>query len=86
MNRRGHRGRVDSNHAAIVEALRKTGWQVLNLAPLGSGAPDLLAWRHPEWRLIEVKTPRGRLTRGQAAFLEAWPVTIIRSVDEVLAL
>lgn len=37
--------------------------------------------------LVEVKTAEGQLTPEQMAFrLDGWPVTIIRSVDEVLKL
>jgi hypothetical protein len=34
--------KVDANHSAIVEALRKVGCKVLSLAANGKGCPDLL--------------------------------------------
>jgi hypothetical protein len=80
------RGRIDGTHAAIVKVLRRTGWQVLSLADLGNGAPDLLIQRGSIWRLVEVKTPRGRLTAAQQRFHAEWPVTVVRSVDEALGL
>ena len=88
------RAKIDSNQTAIVEALRKRGWLVLSLAPMGGGVPDLLIakpyrYGHPDFQpvLIEVKTPKGKLTPDQDAFIEqGWPVTVIRSVDEALAL
>lgn len=88
MNRRGHRGRVDGNHAEIVEALRKSGWQVVSLAAVGDGVPDLLAYRPGQpLRLLEVKATRGVITRLQEQFMaQGWPITIVRTVDDVLDL
>lgn len=81
------RGKVDGNHAAIVEALRATGWKVRSLASVGRGMPDLLIARHGIVRLVEVKTPKGTLTPHQVKMVdEGWPVVILRSVDEALAL
>lgn len=88
MNRRGHRGRVDGNHGDIVEALRRTGWQVVSLAEIGGGVPDLLAYRVGQpLRLLEVKAARGVITAAQERFMaQGWPVTIVRTVDDVLSL
>ena len=39
-------GKIDANHAAIVDALRKIGASVQSLASMGGGVPDLLVgWR-----------------------------------------
>lgn len=54
------RGKVDANQAAIVDALRKTGWKVRSLASVGRGMPDILAAKLNTVRLIEVKAPEGR--------------------------
>ena len=88
MNRRGHRGRVDGNQPEIVEALRRAGWKVLSLAEVGSGAPDLLVYRTGQpLRLLEVKAKGGVITPMQEEFMAAgWPVTIVRSVEDVLGL
>lgn len=87
MNIRGHRGKVDGNHAAIVEALRKSGWQVLSLASIGDGCPDLLIHhQYRGWRLVEVKLTIGKLRPSQELFMSRWPVTIVRSVQEALDL
>ena len=82
------RGKVDSNHAEIRDALRACGWRVLSLADLGGGAPDLLLFRAEQrLRLVEVKRPGGKLTPAQKQFLaEGWPVTILESVEDALAL
>lgn len=86
MNRRGHRGRVDNNHAEIVQAFRKAGWSVLSLAPIGDGCADLLV-AHPaesDLLLIEVKTKAGKLTPDQLKFQQAFPVKVVRSVEDVI--
>ena len=81
------RGKVDRNHTEIVEALRVCGWHVLSLADLGNGVPDLLIFKPGRtMQLAEIKTRTGRITRAQAQFMADWPVTIVRSVDEALAL
>lgn len=81
-------GRVDSNHADIREALRAAGWRVLSLADLGGGVPDLLVYRTGQpLRLVEVKARGGVVTPAQEQFMaDGWPVTIVRSVEDVLDL
>jgi Holliday junction resolvase len=82
------RARTDENHKEIVEALRKSGWQVMSLAEVGGGAPDLLAWHaYRGLRLIEVKAGKGDLTLAQKLRVaQGWPIKVIRTVDEALAL
>jgi hypothetical protein len=80
--------RVDTNHAAIVAALRAAGASIVSLASLGHGVPDLLVCGAGWCRLIEIKTPTGKLTSDQVAFAAHWqgpPVVIVRSVDEAMA-
>ena len=80
-------GKVDRNHADIVDALRKCGWLVRSLASQGDGFPDLVVARGAVVRLVEVKAGRGSLTGAQQQFMaDGWPVTIVRSVDDVLEL
>ena len=82
------RARVDTNQHDIVDALRRTGWHVVSLASIGQGVPDLLVYR-VGWplRLLEVKAKGGVITRAQKEFMEAgWPVTIVRSIDDVMDL
>lgn len=81
------RARVDQNQREIIEALRATGCSVLSLAPLGNGAPDILASRGPRLRLMEIKDGKGALTEDQEDFHRDWngAIAIVRSVDEALA-
>jgi len=80
--------KVDSNHAAIVLAARKLGFLVLSLAALGRGCPDLLLYHARTRRLllVEVKTPTGKLRPLQADFAALWPVSVVRDIDDLIAL
>jgi hypothetical protein len=88
MNRRGHRGKVDGNQQAVIDALKAAGWQVLVLSAVGDGVPDLLGYHSIRgvWRLIEVKQRRGTLTKDQIKFAYTWPVVIVRNEAEAMAL
>ena len=80
-------GRVDRNHAEIVSALRKCGWLVHDTSSQGHGFPDLVCAFHGNVRLIEIKFARGKLTSDQVKFHQSgWPVHIVRTLDDVLAL
>jgi Holliday junction resolvase len=86
--RRGHQGRVDVNQREIVDLLRACGWLVRSLSMAGSGMPDLVIYKPSVGlKLCEVKTQKGKLTADQIAFTqEGWPVTILRSVEDVIGL
>jgi len=82
--------KVDANQAAIVAALRKIGCEVLSLAAVGNGCPDLLVLR-PDGllALVEVKDgnkppSKRRLTRHQELFHQRWPVSIVTNWAEAL--
>lgn len=83
--------KVDRNHPEIVAALRTAGVQVLSLAAIGKGVPDLLLLHRGRLQLVEVKDgsqspSRRRLTPLQEAFRAAWPVAVIDSADDAIAL
>ena len=79
--------KVDANHQAIRSALRRCGWKVIDLSRAGNGVPDLLALKGESLRLVEVKSDKGKLTAWQALLqLEGWPIHILRSVDDAIAL
>ncbi len=70
--------KVDENHGAVVDALRKVGAAVLSLAPLGNGAPDLLVYFRRKYTLLEVKdgaksASRRKLTPDEEEFHRNWP-------------
>ena len=83
--------RIDANQAEVVAALHRCGWQVLSLAPMGRGVPDILACRANTLRLIEVKDgskpPSARkLTKAQVEWHKSWPVTVIERIEQVVDL
>jgi hypothetical protein len=73
----------DMNEKRIVEALRMVpGVTVVHLnAP---GLPDLLVGRNGVNYLMEIKTPRGKLTEPEQDFFERWngQCAVVRSVDD----
>jgi hypothetical protein len=85
--------RVDANHGVIVGAFRACGCNVLSMAPLGSGAPDLLVEHRATRRLflVEVKDgskpPSAReLTDDQIKFHAIWNVHIVETIEQAMAL
>ena len=67
----------DGNHGEIVDALRKAGATVLDLAAVGGGAPDLLVGYRGMNYLIEIKDPSQpkasiKLRENQVGFHEDW--------------
>lgn len=80
------RAKVDANHGEVMDALRKSGHLVLSLAAVGSGCPDILAYRADRgFRLIEVKGPKGTLTPDQSEFMgKGWPVTVARTAEDAI--
>lgn len=75
-----YRCRTDLNHQAIANYLRKAGCLVFSLHTVGRGFPDLLVLI-PGGRLalVEVKSPKGRLTPDQERFIsDGWPVVVVR--------
>lgn len=65
----------DGNHGEIVDALRKAGASVLDLAAVGGGAPDLLVGYRGVNYLIEIKDPSQKgagLQQNQIDWIDAW--------------
>lgn len=87
--------KTDANQTEIVKALRDAGCNVLSLAGVGDGCPDLLVSKpvYP-WTLylLEIKDgakpPSARkLTPDQKKFHAKWtgPIYVVTSVDEALS-
>lgn len=54
--------------SAVIEFARRNGWLVRRLQYTGRvGAPDIIAFRAGEVRLVEFKRPGGKLSPGQVA-------------------
>jgi len=84
---RRHNAKRDYNEQGIVRALKDMGCMVCRLdTPV-----DLLIYCPmavgQRMHLIEVKMPKNDLNDKQRAFKDAgWPVHVIRSADEAIAL
>jgi len=81
--------RTDSNQTAIVKALRKAGCNVLSLASLGAGCPDLIIHLAGVLTMIEIKdgaksASRRKLTPHQVRFHRDWPVQVVTNEMEAL--
>jgi hypothetical protein len=68
-----HAARRDENDGVITDALRKTGFTVIDFGSAGHGIPDKLVTRtKPDgvvWSCwVEIKMPRGKLREAQEAF------------------
>lgn len=84
--------RTDANHAEILQAFRDCGFQVFDTSRLGGGFPDCVVHRNTHGVvLVEIKDgakpPSARkLTPDEDEFAQRFPVDIVTSVDDVLAL
>lgn len=81
-------GRRDRKHAEIRDGLRERGVRVIDNASKGDDEPDLIACAGigiPV--LLEVKSADGELTKGQRAFLLAWPgpAAVVETLAEAWA-
>ena len=77
--------RVDANQESIVAGLKRAGCEVLSLARVGQGCPDILALRGSNLFLMEIKTDGGTLNAAQIAFAKRFPVHVVRSIEGALA-
>ena len=87
-----HISKVDANQGDIVAALRKVGCEVLSLAAVGKGCPDLLVYyggtcyasHNSHLFLLEVKSAKGKLTPDQVEFHRDWPAIVVHNELEAL--
>lgn len=74
--------RVDANHLATANHLRKVGFSVVSLAPMGGGIPDLLVGRPNFSCLVELKdgqkpASKQKLTPKEQEFSDSWTGPLI---------
>jgi len=78
---RRHNAKRDGNEPGIIAALESMGCMVHRMdTPV-----DLLVLHRGTVHLVEVKAKRGTLTKDQRLFVEGWPVTVLRSVDDAIS-
>ena len=77
--------KVDANQAEIIDGLRALGVYVIDTHRLGDGFPDLVAYTwFAGWQLLEVKAPRGRLTKAEKALQMdcPGPIWVVRTLEQ----
>jgi hypothetical protein len=81
------RNRKDANHGDIKKALEDAGVKVRDLSEAGGGVTDLLTFWKGELRIVEIKNPQRKwsLTKLQAKMRDVWPVHIVETAAEALA-
>lgn len=87
-------GKVDANHREIADALKRVGFEVIDMSSIGRGVPDLYVAKGGQSWWLEVKDgskpPSARqLTADQLKFLNKLakqniPVHVVTSVSEAL--
>ena len=78
--------KIDQNQPIIIEALEAAGAKVLNLSRLGGGVPDLLVTVGQRFSFAEVKYGREQLLPAQEDFAKDWPVRVLRTPEDAIAL
>lgn len=79
--------KTDANHTEIRDTMRGAGAQVFDLSGSGGGVPDTLVFTEEiGLKLVEIKVKKGKLTPAQEKFHARFPVEIVRTPTEALAL
>lgn len=79
--------RTDANHSEIRDVMREAGAQVFDLSGAGGGVTDTIVFhKNCGLRLVEIKVRKGKLTPAQEKFHARFPVEIVRTKTEALAL
>ena len=77
--------KVDRNHAAIREVVRRSGRRWRDTFRFGGGFPDgLVLTKNRRILLVEVKYPGEQLTAAEREFHDQFPVEIWTSPEEAL--
>ena len=79
--------RTDANHGEIRQAMRDAGAEVEDMSGSGRGMSDtLVLTTGGRLLLVEIKTLTGKLTPAQIRFHRRFPVEVVRTVGEAVAL
>lgn len=79
--------KTDSNHKAIVKALRKAHCSVFDASRVGQGFPDLVCGFLGRTFLCEIKSDKGKFTEDQVKFIDNWhggETYILHTIDDVV--
>lgn len=85
------RAKADSNQPSIVAAFRAAGLRVVHTHMVGGGFPDIIVGCGAQIAMVEIKDgslspSRRALTPAEADFHAEWPVRVIETVDQAVAL
>jgi Holliday junction resolvase len=75
---------TDANQPEIVRALRQAGAQVVILAGVGHGCPDLLVQYRERLYLLEVKMPGAWLNALEIKFHNVFKCYTVSTIAEAL--
>ena len=78
--------KTDANHMQIINILRAIGASVFSTHRVGKGFPDIVCGFRGENYLLEIKTPKGELTRDETRFFDSWAgqVHVVITPDDAL--
>lgn len=83
--------KIDDNHRAIVDALRKAGATVQSLATIGKGCPDIVVGFRGKNMLMEIKNEnrplaKQKLSPDEQAWHDMWcgSVAIVKNPSDAL--
>lgn len=82
MGLRRYANKRDEAEPGIVAALEALGCLIYRL----DKPVDLLVNHRGTIHLCEVKTRKGKLTADQQAFARFWPIRVLRTVEDAVAL
>ena len=79
--------KTDADHELLLETLRGVGWLVIDTHRVPNFV-DAVGYRHSHGvQLFEFKQARGTFTKSQQRLRAVgWPIVVLRSVADVLAL
>jgi hypothetical protein len=83
--------KVDANQSEIVAEFRRLGWTVKDMHDFGRGMCDLMITKYTPYEsimdsrvyLVEIKSEMGRWTKPEMEFVLHFPVTTVRSIEDV---
>ena len=86
MNRTGHKGRTDLNHAQVINGLRQAGMAAHSIASVGDGVPDILVGFRGICVVLEVKRYKEEPNQKEKDFAARWPgpYAIVNTPEEAI--
>ena len=79
--------RRDVAQKPLIEALKRSGYSVLDISQVGGSAPDLVIARAGHTTLVEVKTGKAKARANQHEFAKHWhgELIVASDIDQILS-